>query len=143
MGQEERYFSTQTTPHGAGARNPCWLKCDQNSLIKLIKISIFSPPLCSFVNRTQSEIGCDSLGCGSRIRDHVPLRNCHFRKIKEGPPSVGGTLNLPSFRTTRHVCLGGALARPCTISVAASHAPELHCCASRQHGSEQGHGGKR
>jgi hypothetical protein len=26
--------------------------------------------------------------CGSRIRDHVPLRNCRLWKIKEGPPSL-------------------------------------------------------
>ena len=34
-----------------------------------------------------------------------------------------------SFTAKRHVCLGGALARPCTISMAKSPAPEPHCFA--------------
>ncbi len=37
-------------------------------------------------------------------------------KKKRGA-SIGGHPHLPSFTATRHVCLGGALARPCTISV--------------------------
>jgi hypothetical protein len=58
-------------------------------------------------------------GVGSQICDYVPLRNCRLWENKtEGPwRKVGGTLNLPAFTTTRHVCLGGSLARPCTISV--------------------------
>jgi hypothetical protein len=37
-------------------------------------------------------------------------------KKKRGA-SVGGHLHLPSSTARRHVCLGGALARPCTILV--------------------------
>jgi len=55
--------------------------------------------------------------------------------IKNEASLIGGHLTLPSFTAARHVCLGGALARPCTILVAKSPAPELHCCASHQHGS--------
>jgi len=54
---------------------------------------------------------------------------------KERGASVGGHLRPTLIQATRHVCLGGALARPCTILVAKSPAPELHCCASHQHGS--------
>jgi hypothetical protein len=32
------------TPQGAGARNPCWLKCDKFFFINLVKIAILSPP---------------------------------------------------------------------------------------------------
>ena len=57
---------------------------------------------------------------GSRIRDHVPLRKCRFVENKtEAASQRRHTSNLPSFKATRHVCLGGALARPCTILVAA------------------------
>ena len=38
-------------------------------------------------------------------------------KINEGGRQSEATPHLPSFTATRHVCLGGALARPCTISV--------------------------
>jgi hypothetical protein len=66
------------------------------------------------------------------------LENVVSWKIKRGGPHPSGYPHLPSFTATRYVCLGGALARPCTISVPKSPAPELHCCASHQHGSEQG-----
>ena len=55
---------------------------------------------------------------------------------------MGATLAY-SFETTRLVCLDGALARSCTISVVPDLAPKFCCRASRQHGSEQGHRGKR
>ena len=54
------------------------------------------------------------------------------------PPSAGGTLDRTSFAATRSVCLEGALARPCTISVVTGPAPKFCCHASRQHGPGQG-----
>ena len=41
-------------------------------------------------------------------------------KIKRGGPHPSGYPHLPSSTATRCVCLGGALARPCTISVLGS-----------------------
>jgi hypothetical protein len=64
-------------------------------------------------------------------------------KIKRGGPHPLGYPQPTSFITTRHVCLGVALDRLCTILEVKSPAPETHCCASHQHGSEQGHGGER
>ena len=55
---------------------------------------------------------------------------------------MGATLAY-SFETTRLVCLDGALARPCTISVVLDPAPKFCCRASRQHSSGQGHEGER
>jgi hypothetical protein len=55
---------------------------------------------------------------GSRIRDHVPLRKCRFVENKtEGSLRRRLPPTYPHSRPTRHVCLGGALARPCTILV--------------------------
>ena len=89
-----------------------------------------------------SEIGCDSLWVHEYVITCL-LENAVSWKIKRGGPHPLGYPQPTSFTVMRHVCLGGALARPCTILVPKSPAPELHCCASHQHGSEQGHGGER
>ena len=45
------------------------------------------------------------------------LENVVSWKINEGSPPSEAHPHLPSFKATRYVCLGGALARPCTILV--------------------------
>ena len=68
---------------------------------------------------TKEGPGC---GPGSRICDHVPLRNAVLENKRGGLHSVEATLAYSgSFEATRLVCLDGALARPITISV-----PRLH-----------------
>ena len=67
------------------------------------------------IDTGESEIGCEVWGHKYVITSLLEIAVCG--NIKTRCPHPLGNLYLPSFTTTRHVCLGGALARPCTISV--------------------------